>query len=134
MKTFKTHLEEAKTPKDLKFGKHTFKYNKKDSDEDREWYDLTGKYGAQKWKDEGAFYITVSHDDKYAELNWVISDEGGLIDWIEDVQQKTKAWTDDMWGDDEGQEKYFDKPIIGPMEKAFEKHFKKMGYKWDISS
>ena len=134
MKTFKTHLEEAKTPKDLKFGKHTFKYNKKDSDEDREWYDLAGKYGAQKWKDEGAFYITVSHDDKYAELNWVISDEGGLIAWIQDVQQKTKAWTDDMFGDDEGQEKYFDKPIIGPMEKAFEKHFKKMGYKWDISS
>ena len=134
MKTFKSHLEEAKTPKDLKFGKHTFKYNKKDSDEDREWYDLAGKYGAQKWKDEGAFYITVSHDDKYAELNWVISDEGGLIAWIQDVQQKTKAWTDDMFGDDEGQEKYFDKPIIGPMEKAFEKHFKKMGYKWDISS
>ena len=92
MKTFKSHLEEAKTPKDLKFGKHTFKYNKKDSD------------------------------------------EGGLIAWIQDVQQKTKAWTDDMFGDDEGQEKYFDKPIIGPMEKAFEKHFKKMGYKWDISS
>ena len=126
MKTFKSHLEEAKTPKDLKFGKHTFKYNKKDSDKDREWYDFTGKY-------KDAFYITVRPDDKYAELNWVIGDEGGLIDWIEDVQQKTKAWTDDMWGDDEGQEKYFDKPIIGPMEKAFEKYFKKMGYETDIT-
>ena len=133
MKTFKTHLEEAKTPKDLKFGKHTFKYNKKNSDEDREWYDLAGKYGDRHPVDT-AFFITVRHDDKYAELNWVIGDEGGLIDWIEDVQQKTKAWTDDMWGDGEGQEKYFDKPIIGPMEKAFEKHFKKMGYKWDISA
>ena len=130
MKTFKAHLKEAKTPKDIKLAKYTFKYDKKNSDEDREWYEFAGVRG--KYKD--AFYITVSPEDKYAELNWVISDEGGLIDWIEDVQQKTKAWTDDMWGDDEGQEKYFDKPIIGPMEKAFEKHFKKMGYDWDISS
>ena len=67
MKTFKSHLEEAKTPKDLKFGKHTFKYNKKDSTEDREWYDLAGKYG-DRHPESPAFYITVSHDDKYAEL------------------------------------------------------------------
>ena len=67
-------------------------------------------------------------------LNWNISDEGGLIDWIEDVQQKTKAWTDEMWDDGEGQEKYFDKPIIGPMEKAFEKYFKKLGYRTEIVS
>ena len=130
MKTFKAHLKEAKTPKDIKLAKYTFKYNKKDSDEDREWYDFTGVRG--KYKD--AFYITVRPDDKYAELNWNISDEGGLIAWIRDVQKKTKAWTDEMFDDDEGQEKYFDKPIIGPMEKAFEKHFKKMGYDWDISA
>jgi Cft2 family RNA processing exonuclease len=134
MKTFKTHLDEATTPKDIRLGKYTFKYNKKDSDKDREWYDFTGVRG--KYKD--AFYITVSHDSKYAELNWVISDSHGdgneLIDWIRDVQQKTKAWTDEMYDDDEGQEKFFDKPIIGPMEKSFEKHFKKMGYDWDISS
>ena len=126
MKTFKTHLEEAKTPKDIRLSKYTFKYNKKDSDKDREWYDFTGKY-------KDAFYITVRPDDKYAELNWNISDEGGLIDWIRDVQKKTKAWTDEMFDDDEGQEKYFDKPIIGPMEKAFEKYFKKMGYETDIT-
>ena len=42
-------------------------------------------------------------------------------------------WTDEMFDDDEGQEKYFDKPIIGPMEKAFEKYFKKMGYETDIT-
>jgi len=131
MKTFKTHLEEAKTPKDIRLSKYTFKYNKKDSDKDREWYDFTGKY-------KDAFEIKVIHDSKYAELMWNIGDSHGdgneLIDWIEDVQQKTKAWTDEMWGDGEGQEKYFDKPIIGPMEKAFEKHFKKMGYEWDISA
>ena len=126
MKTFKTHLEEATTPKDIRLGKYTFKYNKKDSDKDREWYDFTGKY-------KDAFYITVRPDDKYAELNWNISDEGGLIAWIRDVQKKTKAWTDEMFDDDEGQEKYFDKPIIGPMEKAFEKYFKKMGYETDIT-
>ena len=130
MKTFKTHLDEATTPKDIRLGKYTFKYSKKESDKDREWYEFGGVKG--KYKD--AFYITVSPDDKYAELNWNISDEGGLIDWIRDVQKKTKAWTDEMFDDDEGQEKYFDKPIIGPMEKAFEKHFKKMGYDWDISS
>ena len=130
MKTFKAHLKEAKTPKDIKLAKYTFKYDKKNSDEDREWYEFAGVRG--KYKD--AFYITVSPEDKYAELNWNISDEGGLIAWIRDVQKKTKAWTDEMFDDDEGQEKYFDKPIIGPMEKAFEKHFKKMGYDWDISS
>ena len=129
MKTFKTHLDEAKTPKDIRLGKYTFKYSKKESDKDREWYDFGGVKG--KYKD--AFYITVSPDDKYAELNWNISDEGGLIDWIRDVQKKTKAWTDEMFDDDEGQEKYFDKPIIGPMEKAFEKYFKKMGYETDIT-
>ena len=129
MKTFKTHLDEAKTPKDIRLGKYTFKYSKKESDKDREWYDFGGVKG--KYKD--AFYITVRPDDKYAELNWNISDEGGLIDWIRDVQKKTKAWTDEMFDDDEGQEKYFDKPIIGPMEKAFEKYFKKMGYETDIT-
>ena len=82
MKTFKAHLKEAKTPKDIKLAKYTFKYNKKDSDKDREWYDFTGKY-------KDAFYITVRPDDKYAELNWNISDEGGLIAWIRDVQKKT---------------------------------------------
>ena len=133
MKTFKTHLDEAKTPKDIRLGKYTFKYSKKESDKDREWYDFGGVKG--KYKD--AFYITVSPDDKYAELNWNISDSHGdgneLIDWIDDVQQKTKAWTDEMYDDGEGQEKYFDKPIIGPMEKAFEKYFKKMGYETDIT-
>ena len=134
MKTFKTHLDEAKTPKDIRLGKYTFKYSKKESDKDREWYEFGGVKG--KYKD--AFYITVRPDDKYAELNWNISDSHGdgneLIDWIDDVQQKTKAWTDEMYDDGEGQEKYFDKPIIGPMEKAFEKHFKKLGYRTDISS
>ena len=36
MKTFKSHLEEAKTPKDIKLAKYAFKYNKKNSNEDRE--------------------------------------------------------------------------------------------------
>ncbi len=133
MKTFKTYLEEAKIP-DIKLGKYTFKYNKKDSNKERDWYEFGGVKG--KYKD--AFYITVSHDSKYAEFNWVISDGHGdgneLIDWIEDVQQKTKVCTDEMWGYGEVQEKYFDKLIIGPMEKAFEKHFKKMGYKTEISA
>ena len=127
MKTYKTFLKEAIKPKDIKLGKYTFKYNEKDSKNDRDWYDFTGKY-------KGAFHILVYPAAKlgYAELNWNISDHGGLIDWIEDVQQKTKAWTDEMWDDGEGQEKYFDKPIIGPMEKAFEKYFKKLGYRTDI--
>ena len=129
MKTFK-ELIEAKTP-DIKLGKYTFKYNKKDSNKERDWYDFTGKY-------KDAFYILVTPKSKYAELNWNIGDSHGdgneLIDWIEDVQQKTKAWTDEMYDDDEGQEKYFDKPIIRPMEKAFEKYFKKMGYRTDIAN
>ena len=132
MKTYKTFLDEAIKPKDIKLGKYTFKYNKKDSNIDRDWYEFGGVKG--KYKD--AFYILVTPKSKYAELNWNIGDSHGdgneLIDWIEDVQQKTKAWTDEMWDDGEGQEKYFDKPIIGPMEKAFEKYFKKLGYRTDI--
>ena len=129
MKTYKTFLDEAIKPRDIKLGKYTFKYNEKDSKNDRDWYNFTGKY-------KDAFFILAYPAAKvrYAELNWNISDHGGLIDWIEDVQQKTKAWTDEMWDDGEGQEKYFDKPIIGPMEKAFEKYFKKLGYRTEIVS
>ncbi len=64
MKTFKAHLKEAKTPKDIKLAKYTFKYNKKDSDEDTEYYKFMGVKG--KYKD--AFEIKVSPEDKYAEL------------------------------------------------------------------